>query len=112
MSSTLEMTCQVLLVDDDPHLRQALSQTLDLAGFKVSTRADAQGLAAQLPTDWPGVVGQSEAMRLVCERLKRIAPTPSTVLLLGESGTGKEVAARALPWAHRSEKRRMFIAEV
>lgn len=44
-----------------------------------------------------GLVGQSEAMRLVCERLKRIAPTPSTVLLLGESGTGKEVAARAAP---------------
>ena len=56
MSSTLEMTCQVLLVDDDPHLRQALRQTLDLAGFQVSTRADAQGLAAQLPSDWPGVV--------------------------------------------------------
>jgi DNA-binding NtrC family response regulator len=41
-------------------------------------------------------------MRLVCERLKRIAPTPSTVLLLGESGTGKEVAARAL---HRMSPR-------
>lgn len=49
-----------------------------------------------------GLVGQSEAMRLVCERLKRIAPTPSTVLLLGESGTGKEVAARAL---HRMSPR-------
>ena len=38
----------------------------------------------------------------MCERLKRIAPTPSTVLLLGESGTGKEVAARAL---HRMSPR-------
>jgi DNA-binding NtrC family response regulator len=35
-------------------------------------------------------------MRAVCDRLKRIAPTPATVLLSGESGTGKEVAARAL----------------
>ncbi len=47
-------------------------------------------------TDIEGIVGQSEIMRRVCERLKRIAPTPATVLLTGESGTGKEIAARAL----------------
>ncbi len=46
--------------------------------------------------DVEGMVGQSAAMRDVCDRLKRIAPTPATVLLSGESGTGKEVAARAL----------------
>ena len=47
-------------------------------------------------SDVQGVVGQSEAMLKVCDRLKRIAPTPATVLLTGESGTGKEVAARAV----------------
>ncbi len=52
--------------------------------------------------DVEGVVGQSEAMLAACERLKRIAPTPATVLLTGESGTGKEVAARAL---HRMSAR-------
>ena len=46
--------------------------------------------------DVDGVVGQSAAMLGVCNRLKRIAPTPATVLLTGESGTGKEVAARAV----------------
>jgi DNA-binding NtrC family response regulator len=49
-----------------------------------------------------GVIGQSEVMLATCERLKRIAPTPATVLLTGESGTGKEVAARAL---HRMSQR-------
>jgi DNA-binding NtrC family response regulator len=43
-----------------------------------------------------GIIGTSAAMQKVCEQLSRLAPTPSTVLLLGESGTGKEVAARAL----------------
>ncbi|MDP3540146.1 MAG: sigma-54 dependent transcriptional regulator [Azonexus sp.] len=52
--------------------------------------------------DIEGVVGHSEAMHEVCERLRRIAPTPATVLLTGESGTGKEVAARAL---HRMSNR-------
>jgi len=44
----------------------------------------------------------SAAMADVCERLRRIAPTPATILLSGESGTGKEVAARAL---HRMSPR-------
>ena len=52
--------------------------------------------------DIEGMVGYSEPMAEICERLKRIAPTPATVLLTGESGTGKEVAARAL---HRMSHR-------
>jgi len=53
---TVDAATQVLLVDDDPHLRQALSQTLDLAGLKVCALADARGLAERLDRDWPGVV--------------------------------------------------------
>ncbi|QVM91677.1 sigma-54-dependent Fis family transcriptional regulator [Pseudomonas entomophila] len=52
----IDSRAQVILVDDDPHLRQALSQTLDLAGLKVVPLADAQGLAARIEADWPGVV--------------------------------------------------------
>ena len=54
--STIDSRTQVLLIDDDPHLRQALSQTLDLAGLKVSSLADAHGVAARIERDWPGVV--------------------------------------------------------
>ena len=43
-----------------------------------------------------GLIGRSAAIRQLSVLLKRLAPTPSTVLLLGESGTGKEIAARAL----------------
>jgi len=42
------------------------------------------------------IVGQSEAIQQVRAMVRRLAPLPSTVLLLGESGTGKEVVARAL----------------
>ena len=47
---------QVVLIDDDDHLRQALSQTLDLAGLKVISLADARGAAERIPPDWPGVL--------------------------------------------------------
>ncbi|MCU0806137.1 MAG: sigma-54 dependent transcriptional regulator [Burkholderiales bacterium] len=43
-----------------------------------------------------GIVGQSEAIQQVRTMVRRLAPMPSTVLVLGESGTGKEVVARAL----------------
>src|SRR5262249_34511807 len=41
------------------------------------------------------IVGKSPAMQRVFEMVRKVAPTPSTVLLAGESGTGKEVIARA-----------------
>ncbi len=53
---SIDNRIQVVLIDDDPHLRQALSQTLDLAGLKILPLAEAKGLAAQLERDWPGVV--------------------------------------------------------
>lgn len=54
--SAIDSRIQVLLIDDDAHLRQALSQTLDLAGLKVLSLGDAQGLPARIPVGWPGVV--------------------------------------------------------
>jgi len=52
----IDSRIQVILVDDDPHLRQALSQTLDLAGLKVLSLSDAQNLAGRIAQDWPGVL--------------------------------------------------------
>jgi Nif-specific regulatory protein len=42
------------------------------------------------------MIGESQRMREVYQRIARVAPTDSTVLILGESGTGKEMAARAI----------------
>jgi len=42
------------------------------------------------------ILGSSQEMRKVLERLGKVAPTGSNVLILGESGTGKELIARSL----------------
>ncbi len=42
------------------------------------------------------MIGESPRMRDVYQRIARVAPTDSTVLIRGESGTGKELAARAI----------------
>jgi two-component system response regulator HydG len=47
------------------------------------------------------IVGRSQPMRDVLERVRRVAPTDATVLVTGESGTGKELVARAVHLASR-----------
>jgi DNA-binding NtrC family response regulator len=42
------------------------------------------------------IIGDSAAMRQVLEMVRKVGPTPSTVLIVGESGTGKELVARAI----------------
>ncbi len=42
------------------------------------------------------IIGQSQAMVQLKNRIKKIASSSSTVLITGESGTGKEVIARAI----------------
>jgi DNA-binding NtrC family response regulator len=46
--------------------------------------------------DFDNLIGRSAAMNEVMHLVRRVAPTPSTVLITGESGVGKEVVARAI----------------
>jgi Nif-specific regulatory protein len=48
------------------------------------------------PSRVPGIVTASARMRVILERVARVAQSRATVLLRGESGTGKEVFARAI----------------
>ncbi len=43
-----------------------------------------------------GMVGRSDEMEHVYERIEKVAPTDANVLIEGESGTGKELVARAI----------------
>ncbi|TWT48310.1 sigma-54-dependent transcriptional regulator [Botrimarina hoheduenensis] len=56
-----------------------------------------------------GVVGESEAMRGVIERLSRIAPTDASVLIQGDTGSGKELVAQAIH-QNSPRKARPFVA--
>jgi Nif-specific regulatory protein len=55
--------------------------------------------------DLTSVIGNSDAMRVVCDLVARAAPAGTPVLFEGEAGTGKEFLARTLhhgsPWARK-----------
>ncbi|MBK06895.1 MAG: Fis family transcriptional regulator [Deltaproteobacteria bacterium] len=46
--------------------------------------------------DFDSLIGRSPAMNVVFDRLKSVAKSNATVLVLGENGTGKELVTRAL----------------
>ncbi len=50
-----------------------------------------------------GLLGESDAIRSIRERINRIAPTRTTVLIEGQTGVGKEVVADAV---HQASDRR------
>ncbi len=86
---------------DNDDLRLTVERALREHTLKRQNRA----LKAQLNADYPvnGIIGESAQMQKVFERINRVAPTDTTVLILGESGTGKELVARAL---HEQSTRR------
>lgn len=54
------------------------------------------------------IIGSSPPMQKLFDRMKRIATTDSTVLVLGESGTGKELVARAIHFSS-TRKNKPFV---
>lgn len=87
-------------------LDEALSLPVDPDEMRVVLQTHLDRYDLQRKT---GIIGRTEAVREILERVHMIAPVMSTVLLTGESGTGKELVARAF---HRLSPRRAraFIA--
>jgi two-component system response regulator HydG len=56
-----------------------------------------------------GVIGNSQKMHEVIDRLKNIAPTSAAVLIQGETGTGKELVAKAIH-TNSPRKNKPFVA--
>lgn len=53
-------------------------------------------------------LGRSAAMQEIVNMIRKVAPTPTTVLISGESGVGKEVVARTIH-AHSLAKDSVFL---
>src|SRR3954467_1524965 len=43
-----------------------------------------------------GIIGSSDKLRAVLEKMRLVAPSRATILIEGESGTGKELIAQAI----------------
>ncbi|HIJ73395.1 MAG TPA: sigma 54-interacting transcriptional regulator [Candidatus Hydrogenedentes bacterium] len=68
----------------------------EMATLREAAEADKQSLLARLGRKTLGdcIIGADSGLRLVLERVERVAQSDAPVLLLGETGTGKELIAR------------------
>jgi formate hydrogenlyase transcriptional activator len=73
---------------------------------------DSAALARATDEVLPGCTGRSPAFREVLDRLHRVAPTDSTVLITGETGTGKGLLARGLHRLSRRASRPLVTAQL
>jgi two-component system response regulator HydG len=72
-------------------------------------RSRANLLERQVAAADLGLLGTSAAMERLRERIRTVAPTPVSILIIGESGVGKERVATAIH--HGSDRRdRSFVA--
>jgi DNA-binding NtrC family response regulator len=75
-------------------LRQRVQLHLDRRVLSDENRKLRQRLDEKYGFD--GIVGSSPVLKDVLEKMRVVAPTRSTVLVVGESGTGKELFANAI----------------
>ncbi len=88
-------------------LESALNKSGYRTNVKVSSETEDKGMSIESTKDF--IIGQGPAMKAIFDKILRVAPTDSTVLITGESGTGKELVAKAIH-AHSNRKDREFLA--
>ena len=70
----------------------------EIKHLKQRIEADYIYLREEIDTgnDIAGIIGKSELMKSVVTKIRQIAPTDVTTLILGETGTGKSLIAKAI----------------
>jgi DNA-binding NtrC family response regulator len=84
-------------------LRKLVAQAIEHGRLKAENRSLQRQLQSRYGFDQ--LVGASETLQRVLERVERVADTDSTVLITGESGSGKELIARAIHFGSRRAER-------
>jgi two-component system NtrC family response regulator len=75
-------------------LAESLSRAMDYKRMEDEATKLKQSLRVRFGPE--NLIGQSEKMQIVFDKIKRFAESNVPVLILGESGTGKEVTARTI----------------
>ena len=85
----------------------AKSQQPERAAGTASSSRNSDKLSAAVDGEI-GIIGSCTPMQELFSKIRKVAPTDSTVLIQGESGTGKELVARALHNLSRRAKAPMI----
>ncbi len=79
-----------------PFRERDLIVMLDIARYRFDVEKGDDSLKSPTREAIDGIVGKSTVLQHVVEKVKVVAPTDTSVLVIGESGTGKEKIAHAV----------------
>jgi len=79
-----------------PFRERDLIVMLDIAKYRFDLEKGTENSVENNDQDIDGIIGKSKLLKEVIEKIKIVAPTETSVLILGESGTGKEKVAHSI----------------
>lgn len=79
-----------------PFRERDLIVMLDIAKYRFDLEKGTRNTIENNHQDIDGIIGKSQLLKDVIEKIKIVASTETSVLILGESGTGKEKAAHSI----------------
>lgn len=110
---SINSALKALKLKVDDYLIKPFVYSEVLASLRQLMQKPAQEQTVEPPqtqtSEFLSIIGESVEIKLLLEKIKKIANTPTNVLLLGETGTGKELFARAIHEASY-RKKKPFVA--
>jgi chemotaxis protein methyltransferase CheR len=90
----------------EEEIRQAYDE---INALKDQLQAESEYLQQEIKLEhnFESIIGQSEALKYVLNRVEKVAPTEFPALIMGETGTGKELIARVIHQLSTRSKRAM-----
>jgi two-component system response regulator HydG len=79
-----------------PFRERDLIVMLDIAKYRFGVEENTDARKPESPEEIEGIIGRSPLLQEVVEKIKVVAPTDTSVLVIGESGTGKEKVAHSV----------------
>jgi len=79
-----------------PFRERDLMVMLDIAKYRYDIEKKSGIADVTAPQRIEGIIGKSDSLQEVIEKITVVAPTDTSVLIVGESGTGKEKVAHAV----------------
>ena len=79
-----------------PFRERDLIVMLDIAKYRFDIEKNAQVQEFEAHQQIEGIIGKSPLLQDVIEKIRVVAPTDTSVLVVGESGTGKEKVAHSV----------------
>ncbi|MDQ0594285.1 two-component system response regulator HydG [Chryseobacterium ginsenosidimutans] len=79
-----------------PFRERDLIVMLDIAKYRFDIEKKSEFQGSEIHEEIEGIIGKSPLLQDVIEKVRVVAPTDTSVLVIGESGTGKEKVAHSV----------------